>query len=105
MSLTPPGVCKTSVALPSAVKLLLLIGLWREKLWSYPLAIVVFTAFIAYQLYRFSFTHSPSLLLLTLMDFVVIWLTWHEYVTLRRHRSTPSSTSAAASLSVFDRRD
>jgi uncharacterized membrane protein len=46
-------------------------------------AIAVFFAFIAYQLYRYSFTHSEWLLLLTILDGVVIWLTWHEFTHLK----------------------
>jgi uncharacterized membrane protein len=66
------------------VKLFLIAGLMRRKLSYYPAAILVFTLFIVYQLYRFSFTHSIWLLLITLLDVVVIWLTWHEYKLMRR---------------------
>lgn len=66
------------------VKLWLIVGLLRQRLWYYPTAIVVFTAFIAYQLYRFTFTHSVWLLLLTVVDALVIALSWHEYRFLRR---------------------
>jgi len=61
------------------IKLLLAIGLLRNKLWAYPTAILVFVFFIIYQLYRYSFTHSLFLILLTLFDIIIIWLTWHEY--------------------------
>ncbi len=66
------------------VKLWLIIGLLREKLWYYPVAIVVFAWFIAYQLYRYSFTNSTWLLLLSAVDVAVIALTWHEYSYLRQ---------------------
>ena len=68
-----------------AIKLWLIVGLLRERLWYYPTAMVVFGLFIVYQLYRFSFTHSASLLFITALDVVVIALTWHEYGYLRRH--------------------
>ena len=68
-----------------AVKLWLIIGLLRERLWYYPTAFVVFGLFIGYQLYRFSFTHSPFLIFLTAVDIVVVVLTWHEYGYLKRH--------------------
>lgn len=67
-----------------AIKLWLIVGLLRAKLSYYPVAIAVFALFIAYQLYRFSFTHSISLILITIVDIAVIWLTWHEYKYLRR---------------------
>jgi uncharacterized membrane protein len=70
-----------------AVKLWLIVGLLRERLWYYPVALIVFAAFIGYQLYRFSFTHSAFLILLTAVDIVVIILTWHEFRYLRRHRA------------------
>ena len=65
------------------IKMFLIVGLLRKKLWFYPTAIVVFGLFIAYQLYRFSYTHSLWLLLITILDIAVIWLTWHEYKYLR----------------------
>lgn len=67
-----------------AVKLWLIVGLWRKRPAYYPTAITVFGLFIVYQLYRFQFTHSPLLLLITIMDLVVIGLTWSEYRYLRR---------------------
>jgi len=66
------------------VKLWLIVGLLREKLWYYPLAIAVFGLFVIYQLYRFNLSHSPWLILITLVDIVVIALTWHEYRYVRR---------------------
>jgi Predicted membrane protein len=70
------------------VKLLLVIGLLRNKLWSYPASLVVFGLFILYQLYRFSYTYSAGLIALTVLDLVVIWLIWREYKIVRRHRPT-----------------
>ena len=69
-----------------AIKLWLIVGVLRKRLWYYPTALVVFGLFIAYQLYRFSFTHSPFLLFITAVDVVVIVLTWHEYGYLKRQR-------------------
>jgi uncharacterized membrane protein len=68
-----------------AVKTFLVAGLLRERLWYYPVAIAAFGAFVAYQLVRFRSTHSLWLLVLTVVDVVVIVLTWHEYRYLRRH--------------------
>lgn len=69
-----------------AIKLVLIAGLMRGILRIYPVAIAVFAGFIVYQLYRFTHTHSIWLLILTLLDMVVIWLTWHEYRYMRRGR-------------------
>jgi uncharacterized membrane protein len=69
------------------IKLWLVIGLLRRKLWYYPSAMAIFGLFIVYQLYRFAFTHSAALLLITVLDAIVITLTWHEYKYLR-HAAT-----------------
>ena len=70
------------------VKIALVIGLLKGKLWSYPASLVVLGLFIAYQLYRFSYTHSPGLIILTILDIVVMILVWHEYRLVRRHLPT-----------------
>jgi uncharacterized membrane protein/NAD(P)-dependent dehydrogenase (short-subunit alcohol dehydrogenase family) len=62
-----------------AAKLWVIVGLLRERLWYYPIALVVFTLFVGYQIYRYTLTHSVFLLLMTAVDLVVIGLTWHEY--------------------------
>jgi uncharacterized membrane protein len=70
------------------IKSVLVIGLLREKLWAYPASFAVFSAFIAYQLYRYSFTHDPGLILLSIFDAFVIYLAVHEYRLLRKHLPT-----------------
>ena len=61
------------------IKLWLIVGLLRERLWYYPVALVAFCLFIVYQLYRFYFTHSAWLVVVTIIDVIVIALIWHEY--------------------------
>ena len=61
------------------IKLWLIIGLLRKRLWCYPTAIVAFGLFVAYQVYRYTFTHSVLLILITILDIIVIGLTWHEW--------------------------
>ncbi|MEO6226203.1 MAG: DUF2127 domain-containing protein [Sphingomicrobium sp.] len=70
------------------IKSILVIGLLREKLWAYPASFAVFSAFIAYQLYRYTFTHDFALILLSLFDAFVIYLAVHEYRLLRKHLPT-----------------
>ena len=67
------------------IKLFLVIGLLRGKLWAYPVSLFVLGLFIVYQLYRFSYTHGFGLIVLTVFDVVVIGLIWHEYRLVRRH--------------------
>ncbi|HJP69584.1 MAG TPA: DUF2127 domain-containing protein [Sphingomicrobium sp.] len=70
------------------VKGFLVAGLLREKIWAYPASFVVFGLFIAYQLYRFTFTHDFTLILLSIFDLFVIALAVHEYRLLRKHLPT-----------------
>jgi uncharacterized membrane protein len=71
-----------------AVKILLVMGLLRNKLWSYPASLIVLGLFIVYQLYRFSYTHGAGLIVLTVFDVFMMGLIWHEYELLRRHLPT-----------------
>lgn len=66
------------------VKLVLIAGLLRDKLWAYPASLAVFTLFIVYQLERYLRTHSVWLLVITAIDLVVMWLIWHEYKQKQR---------------------
>jgi uncharacterized membrane protein len=66
------------------IKILLVVALLRAMLPAYPIAVIVFGAFIVYQLYRFTFTHSPGLIALSAFDGIVIWLIWFEYRALRQ---------------------
>ena len=70
------------------IKSVLVIGLLREKLWAYPASFAVFGAFIAYQLYLYTFTHDIGFILLSIFDAFVIYLAVHEYRLLRRHLPT-----------------
>jgi uncharacterized membrane protein len=70
------------------IKLLLVVGLLRGKLWSYPASLVALGAFMVYQVYRYSYTHSFGLVVLTVFDAVVMVLIWHEWKIVRRHKAT-----------------
>ena len=78
------------------VKLVLVVALFWNKLWAYPLMITLLSAFIFYQLYRFALTHSLAMILLTVFDLVVMVLTWLEYGkqrSLRQFESPRASQS------------
>lgn len=66
------------------IKLLLIINLLKRRLWVYPASLVIFALFIVYQIYRYAHTHSFSLILLTILDAVVMWLIYKEYRTLKK---------------------
>lgn len=61
------------------IKIFLIIALLKRKMWAYPLAIIIFIAFVGYQIYRYTFTNSLGLILLSIFDIIVIVLTIREY--------------------------
>jgi len=67
------------------LKIFLVAGLWKRKLWIYPVSIGIFFAFICYEMYRY--VHSPShpilMLILSCLDVVTILLIQHEYEVLK----------------------
>lgn len=65
------------------VKVALVTALLLRQRWAYPTAILAFLVFLTYQLYRYSHTHSPELVVLSVVDVLVIALTWLEYKRLR----------------------
>jgi len=65
------------------VKVGLVAGLLLRQRLAYPAAIVAFLVFLGYQLYRYTHTHSPELLVLSVCDVFIIALTWLEYRRLR----------------------
>jgi len=66
------------------IKVLLVAGLLRRKMWSYPASLWVLGGFIAYQCWRYAQTHSIWLVLLTALDIVVVLLVWREYRLRKR---------------------
>ena len=61
------------------IKIFLVAGLLRKKLWAHPAALWFLGIFIVYQLYQFSHTHSLGLLALSAFDLFVASLVWLEY--------------------------
>jgi uncharacterized membrane protein len=65
-------------------KVVLVGALLLDKLWAYPWLIGFLGVFIVYQVYRLFVDFSVGLLLLTLFDIVIVWLTVREYQRNRR---------------------
>jgi uncharacterized membrane protein len=65
------------------VKVGLVAALLLKRRWAYPAAIIAFFLFLVYQLYRYTHTRSPALLALSIVDVIVITLTWIEYKRLK----------------------
>jgi uncharacterized membrane protein len=68
------------------IKIFLIINLFNKKLWAYPATIIVFSLFIAYQLYIFNISHSMWTLSFTLFDILIVLLAGHEFGVLLKHK-------------------
>jgi uncharacterized membrane protein len=70
-----------------AVKLILVGGLMKNKLWAYPTTMVIFTAFVFYQISEIY--SSPFVLLvgITVIDVFVVLLIGREYFTIEKTKS------------------
>jgi uncharacterized membrane protein len=68
------------------VKIVLVWEILHNRLWAYSGLIYLTIGFMIYQIYRFSYSHSVSLVLLTVFDAVIVYLTVVEY-RKRRHRT------------------
>lgn len=61
------------------LKIVLVVEVLRQHLWAYIGLIVVTSGFIIYQIYRLAYKFSIGLLLLTVFDMLVVYLTQKEY--------------------------
>ncbi len=77
------------------VKVGLAAGLFFERLWCFPLALILLSLFIVYQVFRIGETHSLSLALLTVVDLVIIALIWFEYRRLKSALSISHQSETA----------
>jgi len=71
------------------VKLVVILLLWKRRLWAYPVSVAVFIGFIVYQMIHFASGHSVLLLLLTALDIVMIILTIFEYREIKAKGKVP----------------
>jgi uncharacterized membrane protein len=73
--------------LHGGVKVLLVVGLLRQKLWVYPVAVAFMLVLITYQLYRYSHTHSQVIGIITALDSLVTFFIAldYRYVKGRTH--------------------
>ena len=77
------------------IKIFLVVSLLRNKLWAYPLTIVVLSGFVVYQLYRIALHVSFTMVALTVFDLVIIALAMREYKHQRQARRNPPDGAGA----------
>jgi uncharacterized membrane protein len=65
------------------VKIFLVYSLWRERIWAFPVALWLMAALVCYSIYRFTHTHATGLLVFAVIDLIIMWLIWREYLVRR----------------------
>lgn len=80
-----------------AIKLLIVVGLLREKRWVFPTAIVVLLGFIGFQIYRLCGHFSYGLMIFTVLDAIIVALVWNEYRSLKKNYCPAAPNTASAS--------
>jgi uncharacterized membrane protein len=68
-------------------KIVVVVEIFRGRLWAYPAMLVLLAAFIVYQSYRLVHAFTMGMLALTVFDMIVVWLTWREYGRQRERLS------------------
>ena len=70
-----------------AIKLFLIVGLFKKKYWVYPTAITIFSIFTIYQFYLIYIGPSLSVFAITILDLIMIALTYYEWSHFRKSSS------------------
>ena len=70
------------------VKFGLVIALLKRYLWAYPLSIAIIGAAMLYQIWLVITAHSVVQGILTVLDIVVVWFVWKEWLLLKEHKET-----------------
>jgi uncharacterized membrane protein len=76
------------LVLHGIIKVAVIISLWKQRLWAYPAAIIFFALFILYQAYRYDYSRSIWLVFLTVLDSLIVMLTWSEHRRMRQQTGT-----------------
>jgi uncharacterized membrane protein len=66
------------------IKVFLVMGLLRDKLWAFPINLAFLGVFMGYQVYRLWLHFSAALQLLSVLDLGVALLIWREYTFAKR---------------------
>jgi uncharacterized membrane protein len=72
-----------------SVKLALVLAVMRGRAWAYPAFMIALGLLIGYQGYQLWRAFSFGLSVLTIIDALVLVLTWHEYRLVRRRHPGP----------------
>lgn len=67
------------------IKLALIIGLLRNKIWAYPWSLVVIGVLVLFQVFELVKTLHLGIIFVTVFDLIVMYLIWREWNIVKRH--------------------
>lgn len=73
------------------VKVFIIWGLLKNKLWAYPVSLVVLTAFLLYQFYQIYIGHGMLVVAISIFDIVVMYFIYREWRIVSSHQATKIS--------------
>jgi len=73
--------------LHGATKIVVVVLLWKKKLWAYFPAVLIFGGFVLYEVYSYLHNDSVIVLLLIILDIAIIALILIEYKRLKLEES------------------
>jgi len=56
----------------------------KKQIWAYPFSLVLIFLFTVYEIYRFSYTHSPVLFIVIIVDIIILLVIKKEYDILKK---------------------
>lgn len=77
---------------------ILSICLLRHQWWAFPVSLFLIGTFILYESYRFTYTLSPFLLTVIIIDALIFWIIWREYVDIEKKAHAALIRTKTASL-------
>lgn len=67
------------------VKVFIIWGLLKNKLWAYPVSLVVLSAFLLYQFYQIYAGHGMLVVAISIFDIVVMYFIYREWKIVEGH--------------------
>ena len=65
----------------------------KQKLWAFPLSLILMGMFMVYEIFRYTHTHATSLLVLLCIDAVISVFIYREYQRLKLQASQKANRS------------
>lgn len=72
-----------------SIEIVLSYCLLRHRLWAFPIALALIALFIIYSMFRYTYTHSLTLLGIIIIDIVIMYIIHREYRVLQRDPNAP----------------